>query len=69
MLGELHVPVNKPVIIELTSKDVIHNFALVNMRIAQDAIPGQMIPMWFGRSTPGLTKLSAVNFAVSVITV
>ena len=47
VLGELHVPVNRPVIIELTSKDVIHNFALVNMRIAQDAIPGQMIPMWF----------------------
>ncbi|PYJ40116.1 MAG: cytochrome-c oxidase, partial [Verrucomicrobia bacterium] len=26
---------------------VIHNFALVNMRIAQDAIPGSIIPMWF----------------------
>jgi cytochrome c oxidase subunit 2 len=47
VLGELHVPVNRPVIIELSSKDVIHNFALPNMRIAQDAIPGQLIPMWF----------------------
>ena len=47
VLGELHVPVNRPVIIELSSKDVIHNFALPNMRMAQDAIPGQMIPMWF----------------------
>ncbi len=46
-LGELHVPVNRPVIIELSSKDVIHNFALPAMRIAQDAIPGQIIPMWF----------------------
>lgn len=46
-LGELHVPVNRPVIIELSSKDVIHNFALVHMRIAQDAIPGSLIPMWF----------------------
>ena len=45
--GELHVPVDRPVIIELSSKDVIHNFALVNMRIAQDAIPGSIIPMWF----------------------
>lgn len=45
--GELHVPVNRPVIIELSSKDVIHNFALHPMRIAQDAIPGQIIPMWF----------------------
>jgi cytochrome c oxidase subunit II len=45
--GELHVPVNRPVIIELSSKDVIHNFALPSMRIAQDAIPGSIIPMWF----------------------
>jgi cytochrome c oxidase subunit II len=46
-LGELHTPVNRPLIIELSSKDVIHNFALVHMRIAQDAIPGSLIPMWF----------------------
>jgi cytochrome c oxidase subunit II len=45
--GELHVPKDRPVIIELSSKDVIHNFALPSMRIAQDAIPGQIIPMWF----------------------
>ena len=47
MLGELHVPVNRPVIIELSSKDVIHNFCLPHMRMAQDAIPGSIIPMWF----------------------
>ena len=47
VLGELHVPVNRTVIIETSSKDVIHNFALPHMRAAQDAIPGQIIPMWF----------------------
>jgi cytochrome c oxidase subunit 2 len=45
--AELHVPVGRPVIIELSSKDVIHNFCLPHMRMAQDAIPGQIIPMWF----------------------
>ncbi len=45
--GTLHVPKDRPVIIELSSKDVIHNFALPHMRIAQDAIPGQLVPMWF----------------------
>src|SRR5256714_2572532 len=45
--GELHVPLNRSVIIELSSKDVIHNFCLPHMRIAQDAIPGSIIPMWF----------------------
>src|SRR5438105_3592152 len=51
--NELHVPVDRPVIIELTSKDVIHNFCLPHMRIAQDAIPGQIIPMWFKAIKPG----------------
>jgi cytochrome c oxidase subunit 2 len=47
VLGELHVPVDKPVIVEVSSKDVIHNFALPHMRTAQDAIPGSIIPLNF----------------------
>jgi cytochrome c oxidase subunit 2 len=47
VLGELHVPVNRPVIVETSSKDVIHNFALPHMRAAQDSIPGHIIPLWF----------------------
>jgi cytochrome c oxidase subunit 2 len=47
VLGEVHVPVNRSVIIELSSKDVIHNFCLPHMRMAGDAIPGSLIPMWF----------------------
>src|SRR5437773_8687100 len=45
--GELHVPVNRPVILELASKDVVHDFFLPHMRIAGDAIPGSLIPIWF----------------------
>ena len=47
VLGELHVPVNRPVIVETSSKDVIHNFALPHMRASQDSIPGHIIPLWF----------------------
>ena len=46
-LGEVHVPINRDVIIDLASKDVIHNFDIPAMRMAQDAIPGQVIPIWF----------------------
>lgn len=45
--GELHTPIDRPIIVELSSKDVVHNFALPAMRIAQDAIPGSLIPLWF----------------------
>jgi cytochrome c oxidase subunit 2 len=45
--GEMHLPVNTPCIIDVMSKDVIHDFCIPNMREAQDAIPGSVIPMWF----------------------
>jgi len=46
-INQLHLPVNKPVIVYLSSKDVIHSFNLPHMRIKQDAIPGLVIPLWF----------------------
>ena len=45
--NELHLPVDKPVIVHLSSKDVIHSFSLPVMRVKQDAIPGLTIPVWF----------------------
>jgi len=45
--GELHVPVNRPIVAELSSKDVIHDYFLPAMRIGGDAIPGSLIPIWF----------------------
>jgi cytochrome c oxidase subunit 2 len=45
--NELHLLNQKPAIIEITSKDVIHGFQLQHMRISQDAIPGSKIPVWF----------------------
>lgn len=44
---QLFLPVNKPVRIELTSKDVIHSFFLPEFRIKQDVIPGMEIPVTF----------------------
>jgi cytochrome c oxidase subunit 2 len=45
--NEMHLPVNRPCIVDVSSKDVIHDFCVPNMRIAQDAIPGSIIPLWF----------------------
>lgn len=46
-INELHVPVGKPVVVQLTSKDVIHSFFLPDMRIKQDAIPGMVTSIYF----------------------
>ena len=46
-INQLNIPVNKPVIIYLSTKDVIHSFNLPAFRVKQDAIPGMRIPVWF----------------------
>jgi cytochrome c oxidase subunit 2 len=43
--NQLHLEVNRPVIIHVTSKDVIHSFKLPVMRAEQDAIPGMDVPI------------------------
>ena len=43
----LKLPVMEPAILQVSSTDVIHGYAIVPMRIQQDAIPGTDIPMWF----------------------
>jgi cytochrome c oxidase subunit 2 len=45
--NDLVVPVGKPVIVHLSSRDVIHSFACKPLRVTQDAIPGLNIPAWF----------------------
>jgi cytochrome c oxidase subunit II len=45
--GEMAVPVDKPVIVSLTSLDVIHSFKVTPLRVTQDAIPGLRIPIHF----------------------
>ncbi|HYN20410.1 MAG TPA: hypothetical protein VE078_05590 [Thermoanaerobaculia bacterium] len=46
-LNQLHLPVDRQILIDLSSKDVIHSLYLPQMRVKQDAIPGMTIPVWF----------------------
>lgn len=55
--NDFHVPVGKPVIVRLTSKDVIHSFFIPVLRVKQDAIPGTEIPVWFEVRKDALDEL------------
>jgi cytochrome c oxidase subunit 2 len=46
-VNQLHIPVGKPIIVHLSTKDVIHSFALPEMRVKQDTIPGMSVQTWF----------------------
>jgi cytochrome c oxidase subunit 2 len=52
-LNQLHVEKDRPVIVHITSKDVIHSFSLPTMRVKQDAIPGMDVAIHF---TPVLSN-------------
>jgi cytochrome c oxidase subunit 2 len=46
-LNELRVPIDRPVLVRMKSKDVIHSFYLPNFRNKQDVIPGSITQLWF----------------------
>jgi cytochrome c oxidase subunit 2 len=52
-LDELHVPVNQPILLRLTSEDVIHSFAVPAFRMKQDVVPGKTVGAWFEATQPG----------------
>jgi cytochrome c oxidase subunit 2 len=60
-LGQMHVPVNRPVRIRLRSKDVTHSFFLPNLRVKQDAVPGLAIEVWFTPNKAGVYELACAE--------
>lgn len=47
LIGELRVPHNTPVVLEVTSQDVFHAFGLPDIKVKVDAIPGKVNRIWF----------------------
>ncbi len=45
--ANLHVPVDRPVRLTLTSQDVIHSLYIPAFRIKKDCVPGRFNRMWF----------------------
>ena len=58
VLSQMHLPINRPVIIQLSSKDVIHSFGVPAMRVKQDATPGLVTPVWFTPTMAGQFEIA-----------
>jgi len=52
-INELHVPVNRPVKLTMTSEDVIHDFSVPAFRIKKDVVPGMYTELWFQATRVG----------------
>lgn len=68
ILNDIHVPLvknadgeNRPVMIWISSKDVIHSFKVIAMRVTQDAIPGMRIPIWFRPTREGKFQINCAQ--------
>jgi cytochrome c oxidase subunit 2 len=59
---ELHVPVDRPVKLVLTSEDVIHSLFIPAFRLKRDAVPGRYTTTWFRATKPGQYPLLCAEY-------
>jgi len=51
--NEIHIPIGKPILIELKSADVIHDFWAPELGRKIDAVPGHPNTLWIEADAPG----------------
>ena len=54
--NELHLPVGRPIVVNLSSTDVIHSFWVPNLHGKMDLIPGRLNTTWFQVDNPGIYR-------------
>ncbi len=60
--NEIHVPVGRPVVLQLRASDVIHSFWVPNLGVKRDMIPGQETSIWFRADTAGVYRGQCAEF-------
>ena len=59
--NQLHIPVNQPVVMQMTAEDVIHSFFIPAFRVKQDAMPGMTINVWFEATETGEYEIACAE--------
>lgn len=54
--NEIHIPVGQPVLLRMTSQDVIHSFWVPNLMGKKDLIPGKYSTLMFQADKPGVYR-------------
>ena len=60
--NEIHIPVGRPVRVELEATDVIHSFWVPNLAGKQDLIPGRNNQLTFTADRPGVYRGQCAEF-------
>jgi len=61
-VGVLHVPVNRPVRLLITSRDVIHSFYVPAFRMKQDAVPNRYTQISFTATETGRFQVLCAEY-------
>ena len=61
-IDALHIPVDKPVRLVMTSQDVIHSFFVPAFRVKQDVVPGREAEIWFQATKTGVFPLLCAEY-------
>jgi cytochrome c oxidase subunit 2 len=56
-INDLHVPVGRPIRIDIESQDVVHALYIPALRLQEDAIPGRTTQLWFKADRVGAYRL------------
>jgi cytochrome c oxidase subunit 2 len=60
--NELHIPLNRPVVFKVTSRDVIHSFWVPNLQGKRDLIPGYTTAIWLQADRHGVFRGQCAEF-------
>jgi cytochrome c oxidase subunit 2 len=60
--NEIHIPINRPVVLKVTSRDVIHSFWVPNLQGKRDLIPGYTTALWMQASRAGAFRGQCAEF-------
>ncbi len=61
-LNALHVPTGHPILLTMTSEDVIHSFFVPAFRVKQDVLPNRYVSTWFQATAPGTYHLFCTQY-------
>ena len=60
--NEIHIPLHRPVVLKVTSRDVIHSFWVPNLQGKRDLIPGYTTAIWLQADRPGVFRGQCAEF-------
>ena len=61
-INELRVPAGTPILVRMTSRDVVHSFFLPDFKVKEDLMPGRVTYLWFYPKEPGEYLITCAEY-------